>query len=218
MKLLLLGATGRTGKHILKQALDRGHQVNAIVRDVSKVKTKHDRLQLFQGFPSDQDLIRKAIQDCQAVLVALNVSRQSDWPWASLRSPKTLVSNTISQLVEVMPEQNIDRILTISAWGANETFTELPSWFRLLIRNSNIRFPYEDHERHEEILKSSKLNYTTLRPAGLSNGKKKKEIIVSFNKEPRPGFIISRKNVARYMLDCLENKLHIRELPTISEK
>lgn len=217
MKILLLGATGRTGKHILKEALNRGHQVNAIVRNVSKVKTKHDRLQLFQGFPSDQELIREAIQDCQAVLVALNVSRQSDWPWASLRSPKTLVSNTITQLVEVMSERKIERILTISAWGVNETISELPSWFRWLINNSNIRYPYEDHGRHEQILKESKLKFTILRPVGLSNGKKKKEVQVSFNKDPRPSFIISRRNVARFILDCLEQNRHVRALPTISE-
>jgi putative NADH-flavin reductase len=217
MKLLLIGATGRTGQHILQGALERGHLVHTIVRDASKVK-KHDRLTLFEGFPSDPELINEAIKGCQAVLVALNVSRQSDWPWSALRSPKTLISNTISQLIQAMNDHQVNRIITISAWGTNETFKELPSWFRWLIRNSNIKYPYLDHERHEELLKNTDLNYTVLRPAGLTNGKKEKKVIVSFQKEPKPSFVISRKNVACFMLDCLEHEMHLKELPTISEK
>lgn len=217
MKLLLIGATGRTGTHILDEALERGHLVHAIVRDSSKVKNQ-DRLRLFEGFPSDLELINKAMDGCQAVLVAINISRQSDWPWSTLRSPKTLISNTISQLIKAMKNHQVERILTISAWGTNETFKELPSWFRWLIRNSNIQYPYLDHERHEKLLRNTDLNYTILRPAGLTNGKKEKRVVVSFQKEPKPSFVISRKNVARFMLDCLEHDMHIRELPTISEK
>ena len=44
MKIVLLGATGDTGKPLLRQCLDRGHQVTAIVRNVNKIQQKHENL------------------------------------------------------------------------------------------------------------------------------------------------------------------------------
>lgn len=49
MRLLILGATGATGQHLLEQALAEGHEVTAIVRDPSKVTTKHERLRVVKG-------------------------------------------------------------------------------------------------------------------------------------------------------------------------
>ncbi len=218
MKILLIGATGRTGKHILQECLDRGHQVNAIVRNKTKVNTKNESLALFEGLPNDEKMIEEAIKGCEAVLFALNVSRTSDWPWAKLRSPEKLVSRTIDYLVKAMKKNKIKRILTLSAWGTHETFQELPSWFRWLIRNSNVKYPYADHERHEDALKASKLDFTILRPAGLTNAKKLRELVVTIDGQPKPSFTISRRQVAIFMLDCLEQKKYIGQLPTISEK
>ena len=87
MKILLLGATGRTGLHLLRQSLERGHIVHALVRDKRKIKMSHKNLMLSEGSPSDKDLLDNAMKGCEAILSALNISRKSDWPWAKLRTP-----------------------------------------------------------------------------------------------------------------------------------
>jgi len=38
MKILLLGATGRTGKYVIEEALKKGHKISAIARDPEKIK------------------------------------------------------------------------------------------------------------------------------------------------------------------------------------
>ena len=75
MRIFLLGATGRTGKLVMQQALQRDHIVHALVRDKSKVKLSHANLILFEGQPADKAALENAMKGCEAILSALNISR-----------------------------------------------------------------------------------------------------------------------------------------------
>jgi putative NADH-flavin reductase len=218
MKILLLGATGRTGKHILDRALQHGHNVHALVRNKQKVSTTHSNLVLFEGDPLDKNILSVAMQGCEAIISALNISRTSDFPWAKLRTPKDFLSSVASNIIEIAPQQNIQRYIFISAWGVAETKKDIPSWFRWFIDHSNIRYPYIDHERAEELLKTSSLQFTAIRPVGLTNFKNQKEIIVSLDNTPKPKLLISRRGLARFVLDVLEKGLYKREIVVVSEK
>jgi putative NADH-flavin reductase len=126
MKVLLLGATGRTGKLILYQLLERGHAVNVIVRDKAKVKISSPRLTIFEGSTLDEDLLGVALSECNAIISALNISRKSDFPWSALRTPKTLMSDTIKKIIALADSQNIKRIIVLSAWGVSEAASIFP--------------------------------------------------------------------------------------------
>ena len=216
MKVLLLGATGRTGKLILNNLLQRGHHVNAIVRDASKINFSSDYLQVFVGSTLNESLLDKATEGCQAVISALNISRKNDFPWSRLRTPKTLMSDTVEKLLPILNSRNIKRIIIISAWGANETRKHLPWWFSWLIKNSNINYGYLDHERQEKLLARKGLDWTAIRPAGLVNMAANKPVKISLNNSPKPSLIISRKAVANFAVDILEQADLIRLAPTIS--
>ncbi|WP_424507722.1 NAD(P)H-binding protein [Robiginitalea sp.] len=62
----------------------------------------------------------------------------------------------------------------------------------------------KDHERQEELLTKSKLNWTIVRPTGLSNSKREEKIRETFDNESKPGILISRQSVAKYLVDSLE--------------
>lgn len=217
MKILIIGGTGRTGRPLIEQALKRGYTVHALVRDKNKPEQK-ENLVLFEGLPTDAAVIEKAIAGCSAVLSTLNISRKNDFPWAPLRSPKDLLSNTIRELIRVCEIKNCPRIILTTAWGVNETMHDIPGWFRWFINNSNIKYPYIDHGRVEDILKECMLDWTIIRPTGLTNSKKQKEFIVTINNTLKPRLTISRNDVARFMLDTLEKKSYTREMVTISTK
>jgi len=218
MRILLLGSTGRTGQHLLNQALQRGHTVHAMVRDKNKLVISHPNLIVFEGSPIDKIALEKSIQGCDAILSALNVSRKSDFPWAGLRSPEDFLSATMKNVIELATKNHIQRVIFVSAWGVAETKKEIPGWFRWMIDHSKIRYPYADHERQEQLVKQSSLQWTAVRAAGLTNSKKKKELIVSFNNEPKPNWMISRSDVATFMLDVLEKNLYIGQMPVISSR
>jgi putative NADH-flavin reductase len=218
MRILILGSTGRTGEHLLEQALQHSHIVNALVRDKNKITINNPHLTVFEGSPLDKTVLENAMKGCVAILSALNVSRKSDWPWAKLRSPKDLLSETMKNIIELAPKNNIQRIVFTSAWGVGETKKDIPGWFRWFIDHSNVRYPYLDHERQEDLIKQTSLQWTSVRAAGLTNGKKIKEILVSINNKPKPHLTINRRSFAAFMLDVLEKNLYVREMPVISKK
>lgn len=217
MRILILGATGRTGRLILEEALDRGHEVTVLARDAGKIKSASPLLNVLEGTPADPTSLSQAMNNCEAILSALNISRVNDFPWSRLRTPKDFLSTVMSNIIEISPRHRIRRVIFTSAWGAAETRKDIPGWFRWFIEHSNIRYPYDDHARQEELVSKSSLDWTAVRPAGLINSKKKKEIIVSINNHPRPHIIISRYNVARFMLDVLEQGLYVGEKVVISQ-
>lgn len=218
MKILLLGATGRTGQHVLTEALARSYEVYALVRDASKVKMQSSRLTLFNGTPENKGSLSEALKDCDAVISTLNISRTSDFPWAPLRTPVDFLENTLTHLINHMQDQGIKRLILTSAWGVGNSRSEVPVWFRWFIDNSNVGKAYAQHEVQERMLKESDLDWTAVRPVGLTNSKKIKELIVSKEGSPTPKLFISRKHTAHFMLDCLDQSNYIKETPVISEK
>lgn len=217
MQILILGTTGRTGRLLLNEAIKRGHKVNVLISHIGKLTANPKLVTAFEGTPLNPDILASAMHGCDAVLSTLNISRVSDFPWAKLRTSVDFLSLSMKNIVEVAKKQHVSRIIITTAWGVAETNKDIPFWFRWLIRFSNIRYPYRDHERQEELLKNTDLNWTIVRPAGLTDEKKIKEVRVSLNNSPKPRLMISRLNTARFMLDVLENDLYNRQFPVISE-
>ncbi len=218
MRILILGSTGRTGRILLSEALKRGHSVHVLVGHKSSLTVHQQLVEVFEGTPLNKFTLAEAMRGCDAVLSTLNISRISDFPWAKLRTSRDFLSQSMQNILEVIKEQPACRIIITTAWGVAETRRDIPLWFRWLIDNSNIRYPYRDHERQEELLKKSSLNYTIVRPVGLTNSEKEKHITVTLNNTPRPSLTISRRNVALFMLNILENGRYNRACAVISEK
>ena len=104
------------------------------------------------------------------MLNALNISRKNEWwLWSELSSSPTFLSDVARKLVEVAPETKVKRYLTVTAWGTGSTKEEIPGWFRFFINNTKIGVTYLDHERQEEVWEKSGLDWTVVRPVGLTN-------------------------------------------------
>jgi putative NADH-flavin reductase len=217
MRILILGSTGRTGRLLLDEALARKHDVKVLVRDPSKIKARSTSLTIVEGTATNRDILDRSMEGCDAILSVLNISRTSDFPWSPLRTPKDFLSRVMTNIIHLAPSHKIRRLIFSSAWGAAETRGDIPGWFRWFIEHSNILYAYEDHAKQEELVSRSSLEWTSVRPTGLINSMKKKEVIVSINGQPKPKLLISRSNVARFMIDTLENNLYLREKVTISQ-
>lgn len=220
MRILILGGTGRTGRILLNEALKRGHQVSVVVSHEYRLKTDTSLIEIHEGTPLNKYTVSEAMKGCDAVLSTLSISRTSDFPWAELRTSEDFLSLSMHNILEAAAEQHVKRIIITTAWGTSDTWHDLPFWFRWMVAYSNIYYAYYDHERQEEMLQKSNTNWTVVRPTILidSRKEKEKEIKVSLNNKPKPSLAISRLNVARFMLDVLENNLCIKQLPVISEK
>lgn len=217
MKVLVLGATGRTGRLIVEEALNQGYDINVLMRDKNKMPFNPKSVKVFQGTPSRRSDLAAAMEGCEVIISALGIARASDAPWSKLISPKKFISESMKNVIAEADQQNLKRLITISAWGAGETKKDIPFWLRWLINYTNLGPVYAEHDSQEKLLANSNLNWTAVRPVALNDSKKIKTLKVSFNNLPKPGLFISRQSVAKFTVDIVKSDKHHMKSPTISE-
>lgn len=218
MKILIIGATGRTGRLIVQEALKQGYDLHVLVRDQSKMTTNSKSIKVYQGTPSHREDVAAAMQGCDLVISALSIARASDAPWSKLITPRNFISESIKNVIDVADQQNVQRFITISAWGVGETKKDIPIWLKWLIKHTNMRPVYAEHESQEKLLRSSHLRWTAVRPVALNDSKKIKRLKVSLNNVPKPSLYISRRSVAKFIVDIAQSTEYNSKCPTISEK
>lgn len=216
--IAVFGATGRTGIEITKQLLEKGYAVKALVRNPQKLTLSHPNLQVLQGTPMEQADVEKTIEGTQAVMVALNIARTSDWPWAKLVTPADLFKVSMTHIVNAMKKFGVRRIETVSAWGVGDSYKEVNAMFRFLINKTKVGIAYKGHEDQEKILRESDLDWTAVRPVGLTNSSKSKPIRVSMKGNKKLHMTIPRKDVARFMVENLKSPMYYKTAPCISSE
>ncbi|WP_145414213.1 NAD(P)-dependent oxidoreductase [Paenibacillus xylanexedens] len=159
MHILVLGATGRVGSHIVKYALQDGHQVTALVRTPDKIDTKHDRLTIVQGNVLESHDLLRAIEGTNAVISALNTDGT------------TTLSQSMPLLINAMEQEDIQRIITVGTAGILQSRTE-PGKLRYQSSESRRKSTRaaEEHEQVYTLLKESTLEWTIVCPTYLPDG------------------------------------------------
>jgi len=216
MKILLLGSTGRTGKLVIEEAIRRGHKISAIARDPEKLKDY--QIDITKGTPYDFETVEKAIAGCEAVINTLNISRKSDNPWAGLVSPKDLISKSATNAVTAMNKAGIRRFIALSTIGAGSSWKTIPAILKFIVSISNLKYPFWDHGKQEEILRNSSIDYTICRAPMLSTEINSKGPVAVKEVENPPRMVLSRNSGAEFFIKIIENKEFIRETVTLSNK
>jgi putative NADH-flavin reductase len=117
MKLAIFGATGKTGKELVAQALDQGHEVTSLVRDPARLTVEDERLTLVVGNVLDPTCVAQAVQGQDAVICALGAG--SDLKKSTVRTTGTI------NIIRAMQENNVKRLLVVSAMGVGESWDSL---------------------------------------------------------------------------------------------
>jgi len=196
MRLTVFGATGKTGLEIVKQALDGGHQVTAFVRDPARMAIENDNLNLITGDVFDEASVAQAIKGQDAVVCALGSSE--------LKST-TVRSGGTKSILKAMQENQVKRLVIVSAMGVGESWDTL-SMFNKFFFATMLKSSREDHEAQEVAAKESGLDWTIIRPSGLTDTPLTKAYSIGENILAQTSRI-SRADVAYAILkDLLENK------------
>jgi uncharacterized protein YbjT (DUF2867 family) len=214
MKILLLGATGRTGKLVIEEAIRRGHNISAIARDPEKLKDY--QIDITQGTSYDFKTVEKALSGCEAVINTLNISRKSDNPWAGLVSPRDLISKSATNCVSAMKKAGIKRFIALSTIGAGSSWKTTPTILKFIVSISNLKYAFGDHGKQEEILQNSSIEYTICRAPMLSTEINTKGSVAVKEGENPPKMVLSRNSAAEFFIKIIEKKEHIREIVNLS--
>jgi putative NADH-flavin reductase len=208
MKVLVLGATGATGRHLLTQALAQGHFVTALARNPSKLETRPPDLAVVQGDVTDRGAVECAVRSQDAVLCALGSS-------TPLRHDPTLVAG-IGNLVGAMERLQVKRLVYLSFLGVHDGRGQLSLLGRYLVAPLLLRKVAADHEVKEAIIRRSPLEWVVVRPPRLTNGRRtgvyrSGEDIHATMVIPR----VSRADLAEFMVDQLTSDTYLRSTPAI---
>jgi putative NADH-flavin reductase len=214
MKLLILGITGRTGRLVAEEAIQRGHKVVGIARDPGKVTLNN--AEIISGTPYDFNTVQNAISGCDAVISALSTFSKSEGLIGKIRSPLDVMSVSIKNTVKLMETNNIKRIVVMTALGVGDSAKEISWLLSLVIRLTNIKHAYADHNAQEKVLENSNLDWTVVRPVRLTDKNEKRRILYNIKGIGKIKSEISRKAVANFMIDCVEKSQFIRQKPGIS--
>lgn len=206
MKLLILGATGRTGQELVRQSLDKGYEVHALVRNPAKITMRHPFLTVIHGDVLDKNLLAETIDGKDAVISALGLGR-------SLKS-NDLIFNVAGLLVPAMQEKKVSRLIFLSAFGVGETFPQA-NWLQKLAFRIPLKNLYDDKARAETIIKNSDLDWTLVYPVVLTDKPAKGNYQVG-DSFPMKGFPkVSRADVAHFMIEEVESNKYVRKCPVI---
>lgn len=215
--ILLFGATGRTGRQVLKYALDKGYRVTALVRNPEKITEKSDGLTVIKELPTDIDDVRKAILKCDRVISTLNPISEKDLITLKKIQTPRILEKSIRNAIECMGEYRIKKIAVVSSIGTGETYPLAPWFMRLLGKITNFRNSFDDHNEQESQLMNSDLDWVITRPVSLNNNEELQNLVINYDKKPSP-FKISRRQLAKFLVDCLETEEFFKKALILSEK
>ena len=207
-RVLVVGATGGTGKLVVAQALQRGHEVTALVRSPQRLALSHERLRVLTGSMAENgSALDAAVRGQSAVISTLGVGN-------SLRS-SGLIAHSVPALVRAMESEGVRRLIFTSAFGVGATRADVPLLPRILI-HLFLRDIYADKEAGEEELRRSNLDWTLVYPVTLTNGPKTGHYRVGQHLALHGLPSVSRADVADFLLTQVEDHTYFRKGVLIS--
>ena len=184
MKLLVVGAAGRTGKLVLEQGIQRGHEVTAFVRTPEKLGLVQGVAQIVQGDALNIDNVRRAVRGQDAVISAVGGS------------------GIVRTFITAMTGTEVQRLVVTSSRSVVATRPRLAVTLAWLA----FRGPYADLARMEGMLEVSGLDWSVVRATMLTDKPFTGRVHTDFEPNATSGeMTLTRADYAMTLLDVVEN-------------
>ncbi len=212
MKILIFGASGGTGQHLVQQALALGHTVTAFARNPDSIlAAPSPGLTVFQGDIHDAKAVSDAIAGSDAVLSALG---------ARTLGRSDILEAGVRNILAGMAAHDVSRIIALGAAGAGGDATmhqgAATRLLQKLISATILREPFRSQREQEQLLEASTAQYTVVRPPRLLNRPAIGHYRVQEDGLPPSGVTIPRPDVADFMLRQLNDTRWIRKCPYLA--
>jgi len=199
MKVIIFGATGKTGEHLVQQALNAGLEITAFVRNPLKLKTTHPLLHVYEGDALDSTAVSQAIEGHDAVISCLGSN-------TGLKK-STVLGEMGTIIVQAMKEKHVTRIVYLASAGIDK---EIPGVSGRLVMKL-LGKVLADHRTAVDAIQANDLEWTIARPMSLNDGPLIGSYREDFKSVPKHGRAISRADVAHFLLRSLEDQKYINQ-------
>ena len=208
-RLLIVGATGGTGRQLVARALERGFRVTALARDPSKLRMEHPLLTVVQGDVLDPASLDAAMRGQEAVLSALGHKRYFH--------PTRILSEGTGNVVRAMETHGARRLVCMSSLGIGDSAGRMGLYYTFFVIPLILPFYFWDKTRQEMTIAGSSVDWTIVRPGALTNGSRRGRV----RHGARIGNYIwtvrvSRADVADFMIDQLELSTYLRTAVSVA--
>ena len=202
LRILIVGGTGGTGRELVRQALELGHDVTVLVRKPKKLKIEHPHLRVIKGNVLDYASVEAAVRGQQAVVSALGHKR---WFY-----PNRILSEGTHNILRAMKACDVPRLVCESSLGIGNSVGRLGLLYTFFIVPFILPFVLADKLRQEELIQASEVDWVIVRPAALTNSPGRGRYRHAHN---LGNFIwtnrIARADVADFMLKQLTDDTYI---------
>jgi len=211
MRLAIFGATGTSGRQLVKQGLAAGNQVVAFARNPSKIDASHECLTIVQGELSDSMAIGRAIKGADAVISVLGPRPGTD-------SKSRPLTQGMKNILEAMQKTGVRRLIISSTPSASDQ-NDLPDIkFKLLVGliKSAMRPAYFEIVSVARLVRESDTDWTIVRVSMLNNNPGTGKIRAGYLGKKQVGTNLSRADLAAFLLRQVEDTTWLRKAPVIS--
>lgn len=207
MKLVVFGASGRTGREVVRQGLARGFHVTAFVRDAARLPLAHANLRLFTGEITDAKAVAKVVSAHNGVISTLGVG-------TPLRHDPVVIEG-VRTIARASEHASVERLVYLSTIGVRDSRNEAGFVLKWLA-TTLIRHEIADHEIKEAAIADSFVDWTIVRAPLLTNGRLTAAYRVGEAIQARtPLPMMSRADVADFLLRQLTDAAFIRKVVRI---
>ncbi len=206
MNIIIFGATGSVGRHLVSQAQAAGHKVTAFARTAGALAKDHPNLRTVAGDVLDPEAVAAAVKGHDAVLCAIGAGRNG-----GVRARGT------ANIIEGMRRHGVRRLICQSTLGAGDSAVHLNFFWKYIMFGLLLRPAFADHAEQERLVMASDLDWTIVRPAAFTDGPATGAYKHGFSTSERQLTLkISRADVAAFMLAQVGDDIYLRKTPGLS--
>ncbi len=205
MKVLVIGAAGRTGRAVVEKAIAAGHVVTAFAHDAFASEAG-DGVRVFGGDATDRASLDKAMVGQDAVIDTIGGKN----PYRET----TLERSVAGAVAASMKANGVKRLIVISSFGVGDS-ADQASWFvEHVIVPTWLRGSTADKAAMEAVVRASGIAFVIIRPAMLTDDAATGSVKVFEAHET--AHKITRTDVAQFCVDQLTNDTHVGRAVTIA--
>lgn len=208
MKIIVIGAASGIGLALTEQALERGHEVTALMRNPGKMMLSHAKLHIAKGDARNQASIEAALAGQDAVCVSIGVPPS--------RKPIDTFSQSARNILAALRDTPNVKFVSVTGIGAGDSRGHGGFFYDKLLQPLLLREMYNDKDREEAIIKASSADWMIVRPGLLTNGKRTGKYRVLTDMNGVTAGKISRADVANFILEQLEQPRYFKQTPLVT--
>jgi len=197
--ITILGATGGTGLCLIKQALDAGHTVKALVRSPEKLNdfSSNENLTVTEGDVSKYEDVKAALDGSTDVLVSLGGRGKGS----------TICSTAQPVIDKALNDTDPDmRMVVVSSMAVGDSYWDV-TWLTRRFADLVLASAIADKNLQERSVIKDTTNWVIVRPVGLSDGALTKTAQGGPHAAPAASKTIPRADVAHFILtQCLSGQ------------